>query len=72
MSKRYRSVLYAYLSCFSCNKNQRMFINQKNEQARHLIKALSLHQEQNSNEKKRKVQTKTDVRHPRLRSKTLY
>ena len=29
MSKRYRSVLYAYLPCCFFNKNQRIFINQK-------------------------------------------
>jgi hypothetical protein len=72
MSKRYRSVLYAYLPCCFCNNNQRMYMNQKNEQARHLIKAIRSHQQQNSNEKKRKVQTRIDMRHPRLRSKTLY
>jgi hypothetical protein len=51
MSKRYRSVLYAYLSCCFCKKDQRMFINQKNQQTRRLIK-------QNSNDEKQKESMK--------------
>jgi hypothetical protein len=46
MSKRYRSVLYAYLPCCCLNKNHRMFINQKDQRARQLIKALHSSQQQ--------------------------
>jgi hypothetical protein len=54
MSKRYRSVLYAYLLCCFCNKKPRIFLNQKNQQARHLIEAFHLHQQDNSIDKKLK------------------
>ena len=75
MSKRYRSVLYAYLPCCFCHKDQRIFINQKNQQARHLIKSFRSHQQSNSNEKKVNESIKNENQHqekepPRLRSRT--
>jgi hypothetical protein len=72
MSKRYRSVLYAYLPCCCLNKNQRMFINQKDQRASQLIKALHSSQQQNSIGKKQIEQIRVNL-HPnsRLRSKTL-
>jgi hypothetical protein len=51
MSKRYRSVLYAYLPCCCCNKDQRKFIVEKNQQAQRFIQVLQAHQKQNSTEK---------------------
>ncbi len=51
MSKRYRSVLYAYLPCCFFNKNQGIFINQKNHPARHLIEEFHSHQQKNSMDK---------------------
>lgn len=48
MSKRYRMVLYGYLSsCCLCRTNERK-LSQKNEEARQVVQALRLHQQQNS------------------------
>lgn len=76
MSKRYRSVLYAYLPCCFFNKDQRNYINQKNQQARHLIKEFHSHhsQQQNFIGKNHRDSIMTNgQQHPsRLRAKTLY
>jgi hypothetical protein len=50
MSKRYRSVLYAYLPCCCFNKDPRKFIEEKNQQTRHFIQAFHSHQEKKLNE----------------------
>ncbi|CAF1068907.1 unnamed protein product [Rotaria sordida] len=54
MSKRYRTVLYAYLSCCCCKQINIKF-NKKNQEARHIVEALRLHQQQNSLEYKQKL-----------------
>jgi len=51
MSKRYRSVLYAYLRCCFFKKDQGMFMNQKNQQTKRFTK-------QNSNDEKQKESTR--------------
>jgi hypothetical protein len=61
MSKRYRSVLYAYLPCCFCKKDQQMFINKKNQQTRHLIKGFRSNQQQNSSDKKQKESTRIKI-----------
>jgi hypothetical protein len=53
MSKRYRAVLYAYIPCCYSNEKKEKF-NQKNQDAQQIIKALHLHQQQNSLEYKQK------------------
>jgi hypothetical protein len=53
MSKRYRAVLYAYLSCCYSKKNKEKF-NKHNHEARQVVKALRLHQQQNTFEYKQK------------------
>jgi hypothetical protein len=75
MSKRYRAVLYAHLSCFYWRKDKNEKFNKKNEQ---VIKALRLHQQQNSLEYKQKsIQQKLPstndqiYSYPKLRSNTL-
>ncbi|UJR34939.1 hypothetical protein I4U23_027717 [Adineta vaga] len=76
MSKRYRSVLYAYLSCwFWRNKEEQL--NETNQEAQQMIKALHLHQQQNILEYKRK-QSKPKINssnqilyHPKFRSNTV-
>ena len=55
MSKRYRAVLYAYLSCCSSKKNREKFHNKKSQEAQQVVKALHLHQQQNSLEYKQKI-----------------
>ena len=57
MSKRYRSVLFAHFSCL----NWKTKLYRKNQEAMQVVKALRLHQEQNSLEYK-----------PKARSNTLY
>jgi len=75
MSKRYRTVLYAYLSC-CWKKNEEKFYKQ-NQDAKQIIKALRLHQQQNTLEYKQKINqwkfsSPNDIQyHPRLRSNTL-
>ena len=54
MSKRYRAILYAYLSYCYWNKDTEKF-NKKNQEARQVIKALRVHQQQNSPEYKQKI-----------------
>ncbi len=54
MSKRYRTVLYEYLSCFSSKNNQNKF-SKKDRVARQIVKALRLHQQQNSLEYQQKI-----------------
>jgi len=53
MSKRYRAVLYAYLPC--CNSKNKENFNKQNNEARQVIKALRLHQQQNTLEYKKKI-----------------
>jgi hypothetical protein len=74
MSKRYRSVLYAYLSCCFFNKNQEIFIYQKNHQARHLIEEFHPHQQKNSIDKSRKesIPINNHEHRSRLKSETSY
>lgn len=69
MSKRYRTVLYAYLSscCFCQNRHRKL--SQKGEEARQVVQALKLHQQQNSVE----YQMKGSAQNlSRARSNTLY
>ncbi|CAF2790694.1 unnamed protein product [Rotaria sp. Silwood2] len=56
MSKRYRMVLYVYLSycCCCCYKVKPKF-NKKDQEARHIVEALRLHQQQNILEYKQKI-----------------
>lgn len=54
MSKRYRTVLYAYLSYCCCIKDKRKF-HKKSADARQIVEALRLHQQQNTLEYKRKL-----------------
>ncbi|CAM4884649.1 unnamed protein product [Rotaria socialis] len=76
MSKRYRSVLYGYLSCCICNKDKLKF-NNKNQEARNIVEALRLHQRQNTLEYKQKsnkpklLPTNHSPYEPKLRSNTL-
>ena len=71
MSKRYRSVLYAYLLSCSSRKNKEKF-NQKTQEAQQFIKALHLHQQQNSLEYKRKFsQSNSNKYYSKFRSNTL-
>ncbi|CAF4758934.1 unnamed protein product [Rotaria sp. Silwood1] len=55
MSKRYRMVLYAYLSCCCCCYKVKPKFSKKNQAARKMIQALHLHQQQNSLEYKQKI-----------------
>lgn len=70
MSKRYRTVLYAYFSCgcLSRNDDERK-LSKTNEEARQLIRALRLHQQQNSFEYQLKHSLSNDHR---PRSNTLH
>ena len=71
MSKRYRAVLYAYLLCCSSKKNKEKF-NNKTKEAQQFIKALHLHQQQNSLEYKRKFsQSNSNKYYSKFRSNTL-
>jgi hypothetical protein len=76
MSKRYRSVLYAYLQCCCFNKDQRKFIDEKNQQARHFIRRFHSHQQQNSMEKKgnesKNIDNQQQQQLSRLRSRPTY
>ena len=54
MSKRYRTVLYAYLSCCYSKNNNGKF-SKKNQKGKQVVKALRLHQQQNSLEYKQKI-----------------
>jgi hypothetical protein len=76
MSQRYRAVLYTYFSCCYWNKDEDKF-SKKNQEAGQVIKALRLHQQQNSSEYKRKI-NKTKISspnhvlyHPKFRSNTV-
>ncbi len=75
MSKRYRTVLYAYLSC-CWKKNEEKFYKQ-NQDAKQIIKALRLHQQQNTLEYKQKILKPKSISpnhilyHPKFRSNTL-
>jgi len=68
MSKRYRTVLYAYLLCCSSKKNKEKF-NKKTQEAQQVIKALQLHQRQNSLEYKQKINQ--NKYYSKVRSNTL-
>ena len=76
MSKRYRVVLYAYLACCFWGNDKQKF-NKKHQDAKQVIKALRLHQQQNSPEYKQKVHqaiipTPNHVLyHPKFRSNTV-
>jgi hypothetical protein len=75
MSKRYRAVLYAYLSSCSSKKNKEKF--NRNRDARQLVEALRLHQQQNTLEYKQKINqwklsSPNHIQYyPRFRSNTL-
>lgn len=75
MSKRYRSVLYAYLSCcFWRTSGEKL--NSKNHEAHQMIKALHLHQQQNSLGYKQKHTRNMNASnqvlyHPKFRSNTV-
>lgn len=60
MSKRYRSVLYAYLSYCVCCKDKTK-LNKKNREARQIVEALRLHQQQNCLEYRPKMDLKKDT-----------
>jgi len=68
MSKRYRTVLYAYLLYCSSKKNKDKF-NKKTQEAQQVIKALQLHQRQNSLEYKQKINQ--NKYYSKVRSNTL-
>jgi hypothetical protein len=76
MSKRYRAVLYAYLACCFWKKDDDKF-SKKNQEARQVVRALRLHQQQNSPEYKQKINkmkinSPNDVLyHPKFRSNTV-
>ncbi|CAF1644441.1 unnamed protein product [Adineta ricciae] len=76
MSKRYRSVLYAHLSCCVWRTSEGK-LNSKHQEAHQMIKALHLHQQQNSLRYKQKnTKTVTDssnqvLYHPKFRSNTV-
>ncbi|CAF1191253.1 unnamed protein product [Adineta steineri] len=76
MSKRYRSVLYAYLTCCYWNKDNEK-LNKKSQEARQMIRALHLHQQQNILEYKQKVtkpvitSSNNMLYHPKFRSNTV-
>ena len=70
MSKRYRTVLYAYFSCCCSSTNaDEQKLSKTNEEARQLIRALRLHQQQNSVEYQPKYFSSNDHR---PRSNTLH
>lgn len=54
MSKRYRAVLFSYLTCFRSKRNAEKHRIEKNHEAMQIVKALRLHQQQNSFEYKQK------------------
>jgi hypothetical protein len=71
MSQRYRAVLFSYLTCFSCKKTgHARYSYQENAEAMQLIKALRLHQQQNSLEYKLKATPSTTSHqlHPQFRA----